>query len=70
MAKTTTRPKISVQAVYSGEQDMQELFIRLLVNEVRRSETSVRTFENVKKPEYNLDTGDRKRQESRDKEED
>lgn len=69
MARTTTRPKITVQAVYSGDKDMRELFIRLLVDEVQRSKKSVRTFENVKEPEYNLDTGDRKRQESTDKEE-
>lgn len=55
MAKTTTRPKITVQAVYSGGKDMQELFISLLVNEVRKGESSVRTFEIIKDTEYNRD---------------
>lgn len=57
MAKTVTRPKITVQAVYSGEQDMREIFVSLLVNEVRQRKSSVRTFEIVKDTEYN---GDRK----------
>lgn len=56
MAKTVTRPKITVQAVYSGGQDMQELFISLLVNEVRKGKSSPHTFEIVKEPEYNLNT--------------
>lgn len=56
MAKAMTRPKITVQAVYSGEKDMQELFISLLVNSVRNGKTSVRTFEIVKDTEYNIDT--------------
>lgn len=56
MAKTVTRPKITVQAVYSGEKDMQELFVSLLVNEVRRGKSSPRTFEIVKDTEYNLST--------------
>lgn len=54
MAKTITRPKITVQAVYSGGQDMQELFISLLVNEVRKGKSSPRTFEIVKDTEYNV----------------
>lgn len=54
MAKTITRPKITVQAVYSGEQDMRELFISLLVNEVRKGKSSPRTFEIVKDTEYNI----------------
>ena len=37
MAKTTVRPKIIVQAAYTGGADMRELFISLLVNEVRRA---------------------------------
>lgn len=36
MAKTVTRPKITVQAVYVGEKDMREMFVSLLVNEVRK----------------------------------
>lgn len=36
MAKTAIRPKIIVQAAYTGGADMRELFISLLVNEVRR----------------------------------
>lgn len=60
MAKIITRPKITVQAVCSGEQDMQELFISLLVNEVRRGKHSVHTFEIVKEPEYNLSTATEK----------
>lgn len=54
MAKTITRPKITVQTVYSGGQDMQELFISLLVNEVRKGKSSPRTFEIVKDTEYNV----------------
>ena len=56
MAKAVQRPKITAQAVYSGGGDMQEMFISLLVNEVRREKHSVRTFEIVKEPEYNLGT--------------
>lgn len=56
MAKTAIRPKITVQAVYSGEKDMQEVFISLLVNSVRSGKSSVRTFEIVKDTEYNIDT--------------
>ena len=55
MARTITRPKITVQSVYSGENDMQELFISLLVNSVRNGKNSVRTFEIVKDTEYNTD---------------
>lgn len=60
MAKTVTRPKITVQAVYSGEQDMQELFISLLVNEVRKGKPSPRTFEIVKDTEYNVGRTEKK----------
>lgn len=56
MAKTVQRPKITVQAVYSGGMDMQEVFVSLLVDEVRQGKHSVRTFEIVKEPEYNLST--------------
>lgn len=56
MAKTAIRPKITVQAVYSGEKDMQEVFISLLVNSVRSGKSSVRTFEIVKDTEYNRGT--------------
>ena len=47
---------LTVQAVYSGGLDMQEVFVSLLVNEVRRGKHSVHTFEIVKEPEYNLTT--------------
>lgn len=60
MAKTATRPKITVQAVYSGEKDMQEMFVSLLVNAVRNGKTSVRTFEIVKDTQYNEDRKQRK----------
>lgn len=60
MAKTVTRPKITVQAVYSGGTDMQELFVSLLVNAVRNGKASVRTFEIVKEPEYNLSITEKK----------
>lgn len=60
MARTVTRPKICVQAVYSGGMDMQEMFISLLVNEVRKAKKSVRTFEIVKDTEYNLSITDEK----------
>ena len=60
MARTVTRPKITVQAVYSGGTDMQELFVSLLVNAVRNGKTSVRTFEIVQDTEYNKDSNGRK----------
>ena len=60
MARTVIRPKITVQAVYSGGTDMQELFVSLLVNAVRNGKTSVRTFEIVKDTEYNKDRNGRK----------
>lgn len=53
MARTVTRPHIVVQAVYTGGGDIQEMFLSLLVNEVRRRKFSVRTFEIVKDTEYN-----------------
>lgn len=53
MAKTMERPKIIVQAVCTGGEDMWELFISLLVNEVRRGKSSPRTFEIIKLPQYN-----------------
>lgn len=56
MAKAVQRPKIAVQAVYSDGGDMREIFISLLVNEVRRGKCPARTFEIVKEPEYNLNT--------------
>lgn len=55
MAKTVTRPKIEVQPVYLGGRDMREVFISLLVNEVRRGKSSPRTFEIIKDTEYNED---------------
>lgn len=60
MAKTVTRPKITVQAVYTGGTDMRELFISLIVSEVRKGKSSVRTFEIVKEPEYNQGTTETK----------
>lgn len=60
MARTTTRPKITVQAVYSGGGDMWELFISLLVNAVRQGKNSVRTFDTVKDTEYNQSITDEK----------
>lgn len=63
MAKTITRPKIEVQPVYLGGRDMREVFISLLVNEVRRRKSSPRTFEIIKDTEYN---GDRKQGEGMD----
>lgn len=60
MAKTAKRPKITVQAVYMGNRDMREIFISLLVNEVRKGKSSVRTFEIVKDTEYNLTTTEEK----------
>ncbi len=53
MAKTMERPKIIVQAAYTGGADMRELFLFLLVNEVRRGKSSPRTFEIIKLPQYN-----------------
>lgn len=60
MARTATRPKITVQAVYSGEKDMREVFVFLLVNAVRKGKSSVRTFEIVKDTDYNLPITDEK----------
>lgn len=54
MGRTRIRPKICVQAVYSGDKDMQEMFIPLLVDEVRKIKTSLCTFEIVKDTGYNL----------------
>ena len=54
MGKAAIRPKICVQAVCSGDKDMREMFISLLVDEVRKAKTSLCTFEIVKDTEYNL----------------
>lgn len=54
MGKAAIRPKICVQAGYSGDKDMREMFISLLVDEVRKAKTSLCTFEIVKDTEYNL----------------
>ncbi|MEY8496146.1 hypothetical protein AALC16_24560, partial [Lachnospiraceae bacterium 29-91] len=48
--------RLFIAYVYSGGGDMREIFISLLVDEVRRGKHSVRTFEIVKEPEYNLST--------------
>lgn len=53
MARKTVRPKIKVQAVYTGNRDMREVFISLLVDAVRKGKYPVRTFENVKDTQYN-----------------
>lgn len=60
MAKTAKRPKIVVQPAYTGVKDMREVFISLLVNEVRKRKSSIRTFEIVKDTEYNLTTTEEK----------
>lgn len=60
MAKTAVRPKIIVQAAYTGGANMRELFISLLVNEVRREKSSPRTFEIIKLPQYNEGSTDTK----------
>ena len=52
MARKVVRPKIKVQPVYSGGADMREVFISLLVDAVRRGNCPVRTFENLKEPQY------------------
>ena len=53
MAKTAIRPKIIVQAAYTGGADMRELFISLLVNEGAEGKSSPRTFKIFKLPQYN-----------------
>ncbi len=53
MARKTVHPKIKVQAVYTGNRDMREAFISLLVDAVRKGKYPVRTFENVKDTQYN-----------------
>lgn len=60
MAKTAIRPKIVVRAAYTGDADMRECFISLLVNEVRRGKSSPRTFEILKLPQYNEGSTDTK----------
>ena len=55
MAKKAIHPKIKVQPVYSGSADMREVFISLLVDAVRHGKCPVRTFENLKEPQYNKD---------------
>lgn len=55
MAKKTVHPKIKVQAVYTGNRDMREVFISLLVDAVQKGKYPVRTFENVKDTQYNED---------------
>ena len=55
MARKVVRPKIKVQPVYSGGADMREVFISLLVDAVRQGKYPVRTFENLKEPQYNKD---------------
>lgn len=60
MARTTERPKITVQAVYTGNGDMREMFVSLLVHAARQEKTSVRTFEIVKDTDYNLSITDEK----------
>ena len=60
MSRTVIRPKITVQAVYSGGADMQELFVSLLVNAVRNGKHSVRTFGIVKDTQYNEERNGRK----------
>ena len=60
MARTITRPKITVQPVYTGSKDMREVFISLLVNEVRRGKSSPCTFEIIKDTQYNKDRKQRK----------
>lgn len=60
MARTITRPKITVQPVYTGSKDMREVFISLFVNEVRRGKSSPRTFEIIKDTQYNKDRKQRK----------
>lgn len=53
MAKKVMRPTIKVQPVYSGTADMREVFISLLVDAVRHGKCPVRTFDNLKEPQYN-----------------
>ena len=60
MTKTAIRPKIVVQAAYTGVADMRELFISLLVNEVRRGKSSPRPFEIIKLLQYNEGSTDTK----------
>lgn len=60
MARTTERPKITVQAVYTGSGNMREMFVSLLVRAARQGKTYVRTFEIVKDTDYNLSITDEK----------
>ena len=54
--KSGTTPQNNGAGGLFGGLDMQEVFVSLLVNEVRRGKHSVHTFEIVKEPEYNLTT--------------
>ena len=54
MAKTMIRPKITVESVYLGAQTAEEVFVSLLVSEVKK-QCSVRTFEVMEHSEYNRD---------------
>lgn len=54
MAKTMIRPKITVESVYLGTQTAEEVFVSLLVLEVKQ-QCSVRTFEVMEQPQYNRD---------------
>ncbi len=55
MAREMIRPKIEVEAVYQGNENMQEVFVGLLVSEVKYREKSICTFDYIKDPEYNVD---------------
>lgn len=54
MAKTMIRPKITVESVCLGTQTAEEVFVSLLVSEVKK-QCSVRTFELMEQPQYNRD---------------
>lgn len=49
-----TRPILKVTRIYDEKRSMLEAFVNVLICEIERR-SSVRTFESVKKPEYNED---------------
>lgn len=52
--KGLTRPILKITRIYDEKRSMLEAFVNVLVREIERR-SSVRTFESVKKPEYNED---------------
>jgi len=52
--KNIQRPTVTVNRVFSDKRSAIEAFAAVLVKEIQRRSQSVRTFEAVKKPDYNF----------------